>query len=174
MSQLLPGAGFMLLRVRADGLSSPWPSIPSMHWSTYNKPLLLYFKLSACFYKGPVSTFIGEESGTPLQYSCLENPRDGGAWWAAFYGVAQSQTRLKRVSRNLAAASAFMGFPDGAVAKKLPASADDTRDRAQSLGREGPLEKETATLSSILARKIPWTEESGGQQSMRSQRAGYD
>ena len=39
---------------------------------------------------------IGEGSGNPLQCSCLENPRDGGAWWAAVYGVAQSQTRLKR------------------------------------------------------------------------------
>ena len=38
---------------------------------------------------------IGEGSGNPLQYSCLGNPRDGGAWWAAAYGVAQSQTRLK-------------------------------------------------------------------------------
>ena len=37
----------------------------------------------------------GEENGKPLQYSCLENPRDGGAWWAAIYAVAQSQTRLK-------------------------------------------------------------------------------
>ena len=36
----------------------------------------------------------GERNGTPLQYSCLENPRDGGAWWAAVYGVAQSRTRL--------------------------------------------------------------------------------
>ena len=34
-------------------------------------------------------------NGNPLQYSCLENPRDGGAWWAAVYGVAQSWTRLK-------------------------------------------------------------------------------
>ena len=32
--------------------------------------------------------------GNPLQYSCLENPRDGGAWWAVVYGVAKSQTRL--------------------------------------------------------------------------------
>ena len=40
----------------------------------------------------------GEGSGSPLQYSCLENPRDGGAWWAAVYGVAQSRTRLKRLS----------------------------------------------------------------------------
>ena len=38
----------------------------------------------------------GEGNGNPLQYSCLENPRDGEAWWAAIYGVAQSQTRLKR------------------------------------------------------------------------------
>ena len=38
---------------------------------------------------------IGEGNGSPLQCSCLENPRDGGAWWAAVYGVAQSRTRLK-------------------------------------------------------------------------------
>jgi len=38
---------------------------------------------------------IGEGNGNPLQCSCLENPRDGGAWWAAVYGVTQSQTRLK-------------------------------------------------------------------------------
>ena len=36
----------------------------------------------------------GEGDGTPLQYSCLENPKDGGAWWAAVHGVMKSQTRL--------------------------------------------------------------------------------
>ena len=41
---------------------------------------------------------IGEGNGNLLQCSCLENPRDGGAWWAAVYGVAQSRTRLKRLS----------------------------------------------------------------------------
>ena len=41
---------------------------------------------------------IGEGNGNPLQCSCLENPRDGGAWWAAIYGVAQSWTRLKQLS----------------------------------------------------------------------------
>ena len=40
---------------------------------------------------------IGQRNGNPLQCSCLENPRDGGAWWAAVYGVAQSWTRLKRL-----------------------------------------------------------------------------
>ena len=43
---------------------------------------------------------IGEGNGNPLQCSCLENPRDGGAWWPAVYGVAQSRTRLKRLSSN--------------------------------------------------------------------------
>ena len=37
---------------------------------------------------------IGEGNGTPLQYSCLENPMDGGAWWAAVHGVAKSRTQL--------------------------------------------------------------------------------
>ena len=43
---------------------------------------------------------IGEGNGNPLQCSCLENPRDWGAWWAAVYGVAQSRTRLKRLSSS--------------------------------------------------------------------------
>ena len=42
----------------------------------------------------------GEGNGTPLQHSCLENPRDGGAWWAAVCGAAQSRTRLKRLSSS--------------------------------------------------------------------------
>ena len=42
----------------------------------------------------------GEGNGNPLQCSCLENPRDGGAWWAAIYGVAQSWTQLKRLSSS--------------------------------------------------------------------------
>ena len=43
---------------------------------------------------------IGDGNGTQLQCSCLENPRDGEAWWAAIYGVAQSRTRLKRLSSS--------------------------------------------------------------------------
>ena len=42
----------------------------------------------------------GEGNGNPLQCSCLENPRDGGAWWAAIYEVAQSQTQLKQLSSS--------------------------------------------------------------------------
>ena len=43
---------------------------------------------------------IGEGNGNPLRCSCLENPRDRGAWWAAIYGVAQSQTQLKQLSSS--------------------------------------------------------------------------
>ena len=52
--------------------------------------LLFHFSLSC----------IGEGNGNPLQCSCLENPRGGGAWWAAVYGVAQSWTRLKQLSSS--------------------------------------------------------------------------
>ena len=43
---------------------------------------------------------IGEGNGNPPQCSCLENPRDGGAWWAAISGVAQSRTQLKQLSSS--------------------------------------------------------------------------
>ena len=51
---------------------------------------------------------IGEGNGNPLQCSCLENPRNGGAWWAGVYGVAQSRTRLKRLSSNSSSAHLSM------------------------------------------------------------------
>jgi len=58
--------------------------------SDMTERLHLHFSLSC----------IGEGNGNPLQCSYLENPRDWGAWWAAVYGVAQSQTRLKRLSSS--------------------------------------------------------------------------
>ena len=54
---------------------------------------------------------IGEGNGNLLQCSSLENPRDGGAWWAAVYGVAQSRTRLKRLSSSNS--SPFIGEGNG-------------------------------------------------------------
>ena len=51
---------------------------------------------------------IGEGNGNPLQCSCLENPRDGGAWLAAVYGVAQSRTWLKRLSSSSSSNLIFM------------------------------------------------------------------
>ena len=74
----------------------PWTEGPGSYspWgckeSDMTERLQFHFSLSC----------IGEGNDNPLQYSCLENPRDGGAWWAAVYGVAQSRTRLKRLSSS--------------------------------------------------------------------------
>ena len=65
---------------------SPWD-----HWgSDMTERLHFHFSFS----------LIGEGNGNPLQCSCLENPRDGEAWWAAFYGVTQSRRRLKWLSNS--------------------------------------------------------------------------
>ena len=71
---------------------SPW----GLEESDTTERLHFHFSLSC----------IGEGNGKPLQCSCLENPRDGGTWWAAVHGVAQSQTRLKRLSSS----SPFLRF----------------------------------------------------------------
>ena len=75
------------------GKSHGWRSLvgcsPWGRWeSNMTERLHFHFSLSC----------IGEGNGNPLQCSCLENPRDEGAWWAAVYGVSQSRTRLKRLS----------------------------------------------------------------------------
>jgi len=53
---------------------------------------------------------IGEGNGNPLQCSCLESPRDGGAWWAAIYGVAQSRTWLKRLSSSSSSSANYSKY----------------------------------------------------------------
>ena len=83
----------------------------------------------------------GEGNGTPLQYSCLENAMDGGAWQATVHGAATSRTRLS----------------DFTLTFHFPA-----------------LEKEMATHSSVLARRIPGTGEPGGLPSLGSHRVGHD
>ena len=87
-----------------------------------------------------LNLLFGEGSGTPLQYSCLENPMDGGAWKAAAHGVAEGRARLS----------------DFTFTSHFPA-----------------LEKEMATYSSVLAWRIPGTEEPGGLPSMGSHRVGH-
>ena len=165
-------------------------------------------------------SMLGEGNGTPLQYSCLENPMDGGAWWAAVHGVAKSWTRLSDFTftfhfhalekemathssvlawkipgtgepgglpsmgsnifghdwSNLAAAAAAAACPCWAsqvaqMVKNQPAMQEMW---VQCLGWKDPLEEGMATYSRILAGRIPWTEESGGLQSMGSQRVGHD
>ena len=81
---------------------------------------------------------IGEGNGNPLQCSCLENPRDRGAWWAAVYGIAQSRTRLKWLS-SLAYCS--LGFPGGANGKESALRCRRCKEaRVWSLDQEEPLE----------------------------------
>ena len=80
-----------------------------------------------------LNSIFGEGNGTPLQYSCLENPIDGGAWWAAFHGVAKNWTRLSDFTFTF---------------------------------HFHALEKEMATHSSVLARRIPGMGEPGGLPSM--------
>ena len=67
-----------------------------------------------------------------------------------------------------------MGFPCGSVVKNPTAMQKIQEMQFRSLGQEDPLEKEMATHSSILAWRIPWTEEPGGLQSTGSQRVGHD
>ena len=75
-------------------------------------------------------SYIGEGNGNPLQYSCPENPRDGGAWWAAVYGVTQSRTRLKWLSSS-SSSSRFIGkkyiwtFSGGSDHKESACNAED-------------------------------------------------
>ena len=83
----------------------------------------------------------GEGNGNPFQYSCLENPMDGGAWRATVHGVAKSRTRLSDFTFTF---------------------------------HFHALEEEMATRSSVLAWKIPWTEEPGELQFIGLQRVGHD
>ena len=59
------------------------------------------FHVLAIVNNAAINIQLGEGNGTPLQYSCLENPMDGGAWWAAVHGVTKSRTRLKGLSSRV-------------------------------------------------------------------------
>ena len=118
---------------------SPW----GLEESDTTEQLHFHFSLSC----------IGEGDGNPLQCSCLENPRDGGAWWAAIYGVTQSRTGLQRLSSS------------SASGKEPTCHAGDIETQVWSLGWEDPLEEGVATHSSILTWRTPWTEELGSDPS---------
>ena len=86
-------------------------------------------------------TCLSIHNGTPLQYSCLENPMDGGAWWAAVHGVTGGRTQLSNFTFTF---------------------------------HFHALEREMATHSSVLAWRIPGTEEPGGLPSMGLHRVRHD
>ena len=81
-----------------------------------------------------------EGNGNPLQCSCLENPRERGAWWAAVYGVTQSWTRLKWLSSSSSSLPSWASQV-ALVVKNLSASAGDIETPVWSLVQEDPLEE---------------------------------
>ena len=93
------------------------------------------------FILGGSKITFGEGNGTPLQYSCLGNSMDGGAWWATVHGIAKSRTQLSEFTLTF---------------------------------HSDALEKEMATHSSVLACRIPGTEEPGRLPSLGSHRVGHD
>ena len=107
---------------------------------------------------------------THSPYSCLENPMDGGAWWAAVYGVAQSQTRLKRLSSSSSIGMLKLKTVARTV-KNLPAMLET---HIRFLGQKDLLEKGMATHSSIPAWRIPQKKEPGTLQSLRLQRVRHN
>ena len=129
----------------------------------------------------------GEGNGTPLQYSCLENPMDGGAWWAAVYGFAKSRAQLSNFTFPFHFHRRRQWHPTPVL---LPGKSMDrgawqavVHGVAKSWTQLSDftftflfhsLEKEMATHSSVLAWRIPGMEKPGGLPSMGSHRIGHD
>ena len=86
----------------------------------------IIFKICESLYCTPVTYIIREGNGTPLQYSCLENPKDGGAWWAAVHGVAESQTRLSdfTFTFHFPALEKAMAAHSSVLAWRIPGTAE--------------------------------------------------
>ena len=112
-------------RVRHNWSNLALPHIhKARHRTVYILCSCLYFLFKEKIYS-PISIYmyvewlwLGEGNGNPLQYSCLENPRDRGTWWAAVYGVAQSRTRLKQLSSS---SGSRMALKDDRRLKKIVA-----------------------------------------------------
>ena len=127
----------------------------------------------------------GERNGSSLQYSCLENPRGGRAWWAAVHGVEKSQTRLSNFTFTFhfhalekAMATHSCSCLENPVDRRAWWAAvhgvTQSQTRRSTLACIHALEKEMATHSSFLAWRIPGTEKPGGLLSMGSYRVGHD
>ena len=114
-------------------------------------------------------------SNTPLQYSCLENPMDGGAWWAAVHGVAKSQTWLSNFpfTFHFHALEKEMATHSTVLAWRIPGTGDPGGLPSMGSHRVGHDWSDLAAAR-ILAWGIPRREESDGLQSMGLQRVRHD
>ena len=130
MADTVSGTGDTVTDLVETGL---WTRVTDVHWNPDGKAMQSEMDSS--------SRENGEGKGNPLQYSCLERPMDGGAWWDAVHGVTKSRTPLS----------------DFTFTFHFPA-----------------LEKEMATHSSVLTRRIPGMAEPGGLPSMGSHRVCHD
>ena len=104
--------------VLLPGKSHGWRSLVGCSpWGCYKLDMTewLHFHFSL--------SCIGEGNGKPLKCSCLENPRDGGAWWAAVYGVTESQTRLRRLSSSSSSNNIYWA-PQNLSASNFPKASD--------------------------------------------------
>ena len=122
----------------------------------------------------------GEGNGNPLQCSCLENPRNGGAWWVAVYGVAQSWTQLKRLSSSSSSNGLWRYIPYELVFSfwfligccilfhTFPVYFTISPYFTTFQGGKYGMEKAMAPHSRTLAWKISWMEEPGRLHSMGS------
>ena len=115
----------------------------------------------------------GEGNGNPLQYSCLENPMDRGAWQATVHGVTKSPTWQKQLSTQalkthcyqqkfIVYITIYSCCQVALVVKNLPAKAEDARDEGAIPGSGRYPGVGNGTHSSTLAWKVPWTQGPGG------------
>ena len=88
----LPDPGIEPTSLASSSLAGRFFTIASLAFLKHQKPSDICFYMYSFLWLSNIP--FGEGNGNPLQYSCLENPMDGGAWWAAVHGVTKSRTRL--------------------------------------------------------------------------------
>ena len=120
--------------------------------------------LSVVFHFNSVYIYIGEGNGTPLQYSCLENPMDGGAWWAAVHRVAKSWTRLSDFpfTFHFHALEKEMATHSSVLAWRIPGMAEPGGLSSMGSHRVGHDWSDLAAAAAAAADRVQITKFPGG------------